>query len=76
MADEKKTNKPVKDHWLTIDGVTPSAANVKDGSYPISRALYLVTKGEPQGGEKRFVDYLLSADGQSLVGEAGFIPVN
>lgn len=60
---------------LTIDGVAPSSANVLNGTYPISRALYLVTKGDPQGGEKRFIDYLLSDEGQALVSEAGFIPV-
>ena len=29
MADEKKTNKPVKDHWLTIDGVKKEAKRVR-----------------------------------------------
>ncbi|MDO4415558.1 MAG: preprotein translocase subunit SecE [Erysipelotrichaceae bacterium] len=29
MAEEKKTNKPVKDHWLTIDGVKKEAKRVR-----------------------------------------------
>ncbi len=60
---------------LTIDAVVPSAENVINGTYPISRKLYLVTKGRPDGGEKRFLDYILSSEGQALVEEAGFIPV-
>jgi phosphate transport system substrate-binding protein len=63
---------------LSIDGVDPTPANVLNKSYPISRALYVVTIGEPKDGtvEKDFIDFLLSRKGQSIVEECEFIPLN
>lgn len=63
---------------LSIDEIEPSIKNVMNGSYPISRELYIVTLGEPKQGtvEKAFIDYLLSDDGQSIVEEKQFIPIN
>lgn len=58
------------------DPVTPSAETVKDKSYPIARALYMYTNGEPTGAIKDYLDWGLSPEGQKLVEEAGFIPVN
>jgi phosphate transport system substrate-binding protein len=63
---------------LTIDGVEPSSDNVINKTYPISRALYVVTIGEPQDNtvEKDFIDFLLSNKGQAIVEESEFISVN
>lgn len=58
------------------DAVAPSEATVADGSYPISRSLYMYTNGEPTGIIKAFLDWGMSADGQKLVAEEGFVPVN
>ena len=54
---------------VPIDGVAPSAANVKNGSYPIFRPLNMLTNGEPTGIVAAFLDYILSADGQAIVAE-------
>jgi len=54
--------------------VLPSVETVNDGSYPVSRPLYMYTAGEPAGQVKAYVDWLLS-DGQSLVSELGFVPL-
>lgn len=35
-------------------------------SYPISRSLFLITKGEPKGLEKKFLDFVLSPEGQEI----------
>jgi phosphate transport system substrate-binding protein len=56
-------------------GVLPKEAAIRDGSYPISRDLYFYLRGEPQGAAKRFIDYVLSAEGQKLVTEVGYFPV-
>ncbi len=63
---------------LSIDGVEPKAENVINKTYPISRALYVVTLGEPKDGtvEKDFIDFLLSDKGQAIVEENEFISVN
>ena len=55
--------------------VLPSAATVKDGSYPITRYLYFYTRTRPAGDVKKFVDWVLAAPGQSLATEVGYFPV-
>jgi phosphate transport system substrate-binding protein len=61
----------------TVDSpaVAPSAATVHDGSYPISRPLYLYTNGAPAGTVQSFVEYCLSDAGQGIVTETGYISV-
>ena len=54
--------------------VLPSVATVNDGTYPISRPLYMYTAGEPTGQVKAFLDWVLT-DGQSVVSKLGFVPL-
>ncbi|MEW6717975.1 MAG: PstS family phosphate ABC transporter substrate-binding protein [Chloroflexota bacterium] len=54
--------------------VFPSVETVNDGSYPISRPLYMYTAGEPAGEVKEYMDWVLS-EGQVLVSELGFVPI-
>lgn len=61
---------------LKVDGVEPTAENAKSKKFPISRDLYLYTNGAPAGAAKGLVDFLLGAEGQKLVKEAGFVPLN
>ena len=58
---------------LAVDGVEPTVDNVRSGRYPMSRPLYLVTDGPPAGGAKRFVDFVLSEEGQRLVRRHGYL---
>jgi phosphate transport system substrate-binding protein len=53
----------------------PSEETVRKGLYPISRPLFFYVKGEPKGLVKEFIDFVLSADGQKLVKEVGYVPV-
>ena len=55
--------------------VLPSIATVKEGSYPISRPLYMYTAGEPGGQVKAYLDWVLGP-GQKLVSKLGFVPLN
>ncbi len=55
--------------------VLPSIATVNDGSYPISRPLYMYTAGKPVGQKRDFMDWLLH-DGQVLVAKLGFVPIS
>jgi len=52
---------------VSIEGVAATNANVKNGSYPISRPFNIATKGDPTGLVKDFIDYILSAEGQAVV---------
>lgn len=54
--------------------VLPSVETVNDGSYPISRPLYVYTAGEPAGEIKAYLDWILS-EGQALVLQLGFVPL-
>lgn len=60
---------------LSLNGIDPTVATVKDGTYPLGRNLYLATKGEAKGAEKEFIDFILGSKGQAAVEESGFIPV-
>lgn len=55
--------------------VLPSVDTVNDGSYPISRPLYMYTAGEPTGDIKAYLDWILG-EGQALVPKLGFVPLH
>jgi phosphate transport system substrate-binding protein len=55
--------------------VTPSAQTVLDGSYPVSRPLFMYTAGAPEGEVKAYLDWVMT-DGQTLVTELGFVPLS
>lgn len=50
----------------------PDRANFVKGTYPLARPLYLVTKGPPQGLTKKFIDFMLSDEGQKIVSRHAF----
>ncbi len=58
-----------------IDGVRCSEETIRSGRYPLSRPLYIYTDGRPTGMAERFIDLLLSEEGQRLVQEQGFIGI-
>jgi len=60
---------------LAIDGVEATEANAASGAYPVVRSLNLLTKGEPTGVVKAWLDFILSDAGQEIVVEEGYIAV-
>lgn len=61
---------------LSVDGISGTIENAKNGSYPIVRPLYFLTKEAPTGLVKEFIDFCLSAEGQSIIEDEGFIAVD
>jgi len=55
--------------------IEPTVENILNGKYPISRSLYMITNGEPEGIIKDFIDFVLSDEGQGIVEEEGFVPL-
>ena len=55
--------------------VEPSLATVADGSYPLSRYLFFYTRQKPAGDAKKFVDWVLSPEGQKIAGAVGYFPL-
>lgn len=61
---------------LTVNGVEGSKKTALDGSFPISRPLFMFTQGEPQGDVKNFLDYVKDpAKGQKHVEASGYVPL-
>ena len=60
---------------LKINGISPSAATIKDESYPISRSLHMYTNGEPTDAVEEFLNFVMGSEGQAIVEEEGFISV-
>jgi phosphate transport system substrate-binding protein len=66
---------PKKVEVLALNGIKPSIESISNGSYPIIRTLYMVTKGEPKGSERDFIDFILSEKGQRIIEEGGFVSI-
>jgi len=60
---------------LALDGVEGSEASIVAGRYKLVRPFLFLTKGEPTGSAKEFIDFVLSDEGQALVKKEGLIPV-
>jgi phosphate transport system substrate-binding protein len=60
---------------MPIDGVMPSTKSVQDHSYSYWRPTFYYTNGEPGGLAKEFLDFTISAPGQKIVAQVGFVPI-
>jgi phosphate transport system substrate-binding protein len=61
---------------LSVGGVKGNAQTAKSGRYPVSRYLYMFTKGWPEGETLDYINFVLSPKGQDIVKKAGSIPLN
>lgn len=61
---------------LQIDGADATVDNVKSGTYKISRPFNIVTKAEVSEATKAFIDFILSAEGQAVVADNHYIPLD
>ncbi len=53
----------------------PTVKNVHDKKYPLARPLRMYTIGQPEGEVKAYLDWVLSAEGQKVVQQVGYVPV-
>ncbi len=58
------------------EAVAPSVATALDGTYPIARPLFMYTRGEPKGEVKAYLDWILGPEGQQILLDMGYAPVN
>ena len=61
---------------LSIDGTEASAENVLNGSYKISRPFNIATKGDLSDATQDFINYILSAEGQKVINDNGYIQID
>jgi phosphate transport system substrate-binding protein len=60
---------------IDVDGTTASVETVLDGTYALSRGLFMYSDGEPAAEKKAYIDWILSDAGQSIIKEQGFVPL-
>ena len=56
---------------LKIDGLSPTAED-----YPYYQIFYLITKKEPEGNLKKFIDFAYSAEGSKIIKNYGMVPIS
>jgi len=61
---------------LEVDGVAGSVETALDGTYVLSRGLYMYSNGEPTDVKKAYIDWILGPDGQKVVTDQGFVPLS
>lgn len=73
LASIKDNVKP-----LAVDGVLPSEAAVKDGSYVVQRPFMLITKKDTKLSDaaQKFFDFALSSEASDLISSAGAVAAN
>jgi phosphate transport system substrate-binding protein len=57
------------------EAIFPSSENITSGKYPIARPLHFYTSGQPAGTIKKFIDFVLSPEGQKIVEEMEYVAV-
>ena len=55
--------------------VTPSVETAVDRTYPIARPLFMYSRGQPTGPTKKYLDWILSDEGQCIILKKGYAPV-
>ena len=61
---------------LAVDGVSPDADNIRNGSYPISTDFYVVYRSDNENGNvKRLAEWLLSDEGQAMIEACGYVGI-
>ncbi|HNH51927.1 MAG TPA: phosphate ABC transporter substrate-binding protein [Nitrosomonas sp.] len=74
-AAEYEAERGVPIKLLPLDGVDAAIANVRNGTFPLSRPLNLITSREPQGLARRFIEFVRSLQAHDLVEALYFVPV-
>lgn len=60
---------------ITVNGVAATAENVLNKTFVLQRPFLMLTKGAENKVTKAFLDFILSAEGQAIVEESGFVKV-
>ena len=61
---------------VNVGGVEPTADNVKNGSYALSRPFNIATKAEVSDVAQDFINFIMSADGQAVIEDKSYIAID
>jgi phosphate transport system substrate-binding protein len=67
-------NKKIK--LLSINGINPSIETIQDGTYPYSGYFYAITANTENENVNKFIEWVLSEQGQYLVKQTGYVPIH
>jgi phosphate transport system substrate-binding protein len=60
---------------LALDGTIPTRLAIQNKTYPFTQTVYAITTGNESENTKKFIEWILSAQGQELVEKTGYTPV-
>jgi phosphate transport system substrate-binding protein len=60
---------------LKVNGKVATAKSIRDGSWPIARPLFMYTNGKPAGVMAKFINFILSKEGQKVVNEVKYVSI-
>ncbi len=58
---------------LKVNGKIATENSIRDFSWPIARPLFIYTNGKPTGAAAKFIDFMLSQEGQKIVKEVKYV---
>lgn len=74
MTVVEQSQSKIRPIWL--NGVEPSAENVRSGAYPLTRDSFLVTKAIPAPAVARFLEFVRGAEGKRVISANGAVPLD
>lgn len=74
MTVVEQSQSKIRPIWL--NGVEPSAENVRSGAYPLTRDSFLVTKAVPAPAVARFLEFVRSPEGKRVISANGAVPLD
>jgi phosphate transport system substrate-binding protein len=60
---------------VKFNGIEPVMENVTNKTYPLFHPLYLISKGEPNGGSRVLLDFLRSPEGKAIIRQGNYVPL-
>jgi len=60
---------------VMVNSKTATPQSIRDGSWPIARPLFMYTNGNPKGVIAKFIDFMLSKEGQKVVNEVKYVSI-
>ncbi|MFS3708643.1 PstS family phosphate ABC transporter substrate-binding protein, partial [Escherichia coli] len=72
-ATQMNADKNIK--LLAINGITPTAENIRNGKYAYIVDAFMVTRENTTSETQKLVEWFLTPQGQSLVEDVGYVPL-
>ena len=67
-------NRPLK--ALSLNNVAPTVENIANGTYPMSKTLYLITQTRAKAEVQQFIDFIQSKEGTAILKRTGHLVLN